>query len=122
MSEAGDADRSVPGVVVAAAVLLGLGGALAVLGAFLRGAWGSGVTWAAIGIGAGYLALAFHLYRGRRWAWLVTLVLSGIGIGLGLLQISAGARTGLTSLGAAVLYTVLLTLPASRRYFARRGR
>jgi hypothetical protein len=122
MSESDGTDRSVPGVVIAAAVLLGFGGGLAVLGALLRGAWGSGVTWAAIGIGAGYLALAFYLYRGRRWAWLVTLVLSGIGIGLGLLQLSAGARSGLTALGAAVLYTVLLTLPPARRYFARRNR
>lgn len=122
MSESGDTARSVPGVVVAAAILLGLVGGLVLMGALLRGAWGSGATWGAIGVGAGYLALAFYLYRGRRWAWIVALVLAGIGIGLGLLELTTRLQSGLTALASGAVYAALLTVPSARRYFAPRGR
>jgi hypothetical protein len=113
------APRSVPGVVLAAAILLGLGGSLALLGAVLRGAWSSGATWLALGSGGLYVALAYYLYRGNRWAWLVTLVLCGIGLGLGLLQIASGVRNGLVTAAASVLYAVLLTVPPARKFFVR---
>jgi hypothetical protein len=114
--------NSAPGVVLAAAILLGLGGALAALGALVRGAWAAGSTWLALGIGALYLVIAYHLYRGNRWAWLATLVLCGISLGTGLLQLAGGVRSGLVTVAGAVLYGVLLTVPPARRWFTARGR
>jgi hypothetical protein len=118
MSESGEAKRSVPVAVVVAAGFLGFTSALALMAALLRGAWASGTTWAVLVVGAGYLALSVYLYRGRRWAWILVLVLCGVGLGAGLVELSNGGN-GVVEIVACVLYTVLLTLPATRRYFAR---
>jgi hypothetical protein len=116
---------SVPGVVLAAAILLALGGGLVALTGLANGPWrtlGEQLTSGfAIGWGGVNVFLAYHLYKGRRWAWIVVLVLCALGVVLGVIRtVGSGARGVQTVVWPIVYAALLLTRPARSWFTAGR--
>jgi hypothetical protein len=116
------ARAAVPGVVLAAAILLALGGGLAALTALVNGHWqtlgeqfsyGFTVVWGGLNV-----LLAHQLYRGRRWARTVVLVLCGIGVVLGVVRTIGGGARGVQLVAWPIIYAALLCTRPARSWFA----
>jgi|SRR6266536_3877388 hypothetical protein len=113
---------AVPGVVLAAVILLYVGGGLIVLSGLIGGSWhtlGEQLTnGIAVGFGALDIVLGYHLYKGRRWAWITVLVLCGIGVALGIVRVVGGGSRAIQTLVWPVVYAALLNTPSARAWFA----
>jgi hypothetical protein len=64
---------------------------------------GVGIVLIAVGIAS--LAMAYGLWKGKRWAWTITLILSGIGIIFGLASIGAGHTGAVIEI---IIYAVII--------------
>jgi cell division protein FtsW (lipid II flippase) len=118
----GSQRASAPGVVLAAAILLYVGGGLTVLSALtglMSGTVGSLLRSGVYALlGLLYVGLARAVQRGRRWARRTVLVLCVLGIAL------AGIRLFGSSLSSAVgalvwpaIYAILLSTETARSWF-----
>jgi uncharacterized membrane protein (DUF2068 family) len=76
---------------------------------------GIGVVLLALGIA--YLAMAYGVWYGKRWAWTITLILSAIGLLLSVREIAGGNIGGI--LGIIIYGTVIYYLyrPNVKAYF-----
>jgi hypothetical protein len=110
--------RSAPGIVVATAVLLYVGGALTVLYA-LTGIGASPLrSGVYLLVGVLYLGLARAVQRGRQWARRAVLVLCGAGVALaGLRLFASGVSSAVGALAWPVVYAILLNTDAARSWF-----
>jgi hypothetical protein len=119
--------EDVPGAVLAASILLYVGGALTVVyalvgihgGGLVRGLLpGSGYAL----YGLAYVGLGWAVRRGRPWARRTVLVLCGIGAALALVRLfHAGPASAVRGLAWPAVYASLLSTEKSRAWFRRRG-
>lgn len=114
-----------PGPVLAAAILLYVGGALTMLSG-LSGARSSGVVSRMLPpavlvlYGVFYLLIARGVQQGRRWARTTALVLAGLGVAIGALRaVAAGPAAGALELAWPIVYLILLNTAAARAWFRR---
>ncbi|GGO57980.1 hypothetical protein GCM10012287_55080 [Streptomyces daqingensis] len=113
----------VPGVVQAAAILLYVGGALAILSGLWRlfpgGMVGAVGGLAAILGGALSLGLGRALQLGRRWAWKTVLVLCAVGIALAVVRVFfEPLLSGASDITWPVVFAILLGTRTAREWFA----
>jgi hypothetical protein len=112
---------NMPGTVLAASILLYIGGGLTVV--YALAGLGSGPLRAAgyTVYGLMYVGLGWAVGHRKRWARRVVLVLCGIGVLLAVLRfIGGGIGTGVSSLAWPVVYAVLLMTDSARAWFAAR--
>lgn len=117
-----------PGPVLAAAILLYVGGGLTVLygltgtraGGPLSRMLPPGVL---VLYGLLYLVIARGVQQGKRWARTWALALAGIGVAVGALRAAAvGPAAAVADLVWPVVYLVLLNTAAARDWFGRAQR
>jgi hypothetical protein len=117
------AGATVPATVLAASILLYVGGALTFVyalagvrtGGLVRGLLPSS-AYAAYGLL--YVGLGWAVGRRRRWARRTVLVLCGIGVALALVRLVAGGfAAAVPGLAWPVVYAVLLSTDSARSWF-----
>jgi dolichol kinase len=109
---------SPPGTVLAAAILLYIGGGLAILSGVI-GLGRSALLFALLNLvlGALYVGLARAVQTGRSWARTVVLVLSGLAIAVALVRLVAGGPGAIGALAWPIAYAVLLCTDSARAWF-----
>lgn len=114
-----------PGPVLAAAILLYLGGAFTVLSG-LTGARSSGLVSRLLPpavlvlYGLFYLLIGWGVQRGRPWARTTALVLAGLGVAIGAVRaVAAGPAAGAAELAWPIVYLILFNTAAARAWFRR---
>ncbi len=83
-----------------------------------------GITVGIIGgvsviIGLAYFAMAYGLWKGKRWAWRITLILSIIGIILGIGSIAVGNVGALFQILINAIVIYYLYRPNVKAYFGK---
>ncbi|MEV0715114.1 hypothetical protein [Asanoa sp. NPDC050611] len=115
------ASRKPPGPVLAASILLYVGGGLTVLGALVSLPSGSPLRSALYAVyGLLYVGLGEAVRRGRRWARRAVLALCAVAVALAVARLfGGGVFAALSSLVWPTVYAVLLSTPEARSWFAR---
>ncbi|MEV4619529.1 hypothetical protein AB0J74_12570 [Asanoa sp. NPDC049573] len=108
-----------PGTVLAAAILLYVGGGLTALAAVVGLARGPLlVSLIYLPLGALYLALGRAVQTGRPWARVAVLVLCGLGIAFALVRlVASGPAEALSGLAWPVVYAILVNTESARAWF-----
>jgi ABC-type enterochelin transport system permease subunit len=104
--------------VLAAAILLYVGGGLTTLSALIavvRGILLPPLLFLLLGVL--YLGLARAVQRGRPWARPVVLVLSGLGIAVAVVGLVVGGLGAIGGLAWPIAYAVLLSTDSARAWF-----
>ncbi|GIF53697.1 hypothetical protein DFJ67_5979 [Asanoa ferruginea] len=109
---------SPPGTVLAAAILLYIGGGLAILsGVIGLGRWPLLFALLNLLLGALYVGLARAVQTGRSWARTIVLVLSGLAIAVALVRLVTGGPGAIGALAWPIAYAVLLCTDSARAWF-----
>ncbi|SCG66997.1 hypothetical protein [Micromonospora inositola] len=114
-----------PGPVLAAAILLYVGGGLTLLYGLVGNRVSGGFSgllppWALVLYGLLYVGLGWGVQHGRRWARRTVLVLCGVGVALAAVKLAAGGKaSAVVDLLWPLVYVALLCTEAARDWFGR---